>query len=278
MDSAIQRPAHFVKELTKAREKFQRRAIAENIGAQLASLEWKAPVVQESKQTAFKPDPRVDQLLEDFLSDDDNRRYEAGSQLGKQIGSPSPALVTGICEAIEELAGFDLNDDRIGQLAITLSLATDHQPELTPADLLQDLLANYSFDDSSQTLLYASLARVRPDWIVENRLARALGVAVDQRAFNMMFLSNLGVAYPELVIRFADLWWQQVGWDMTSGSEIAQAFEQIADKRPEQIEAMIALLKAQQGEPLGADMIDLRADMLSAHIEKLVRIKGGQAQ
>jgi hypothetical protein len=274
-EGELESPDRILDELKKVREKLQRKAIAEELAAELTPTESYTRPPRPPESQDAEPDPAVDRLIENFLSGDPEREFKAKDQFGRKMRNPSPALIEGVREAADELFVSDPRDERFELLLYFLYFATDGRPEFVPTESLQSWSRSNMLKDVDLTLIYSILARVRPDWIVENSLPRALGAAVTSSgALASTFLAGLGVAYPGLVVQFASRWLDRVGWDMDFGTDIASAFEQIAQERPEKIDTMVDLLDAQKSEP-EPGVIDLRFQEISPYVERLEQIREG---
>jgi hypothetical protein len=227
------------------------------------------------------PDVKVDRWIEDYLKRPDwmERMEEAerriargepreadiilagseppGQRLFAAMTEPYPALVAGVCELVDELIKADPMDERIEALVLQLCLGLYRHSDLIPVRKFQKWAADAAvFGDQIRARLYGLLADVCPEWIIEHKLEDAVSVSVASESSD--FFSKIGVCYPELLRQFVERYLSEAGWDSETSSTLMRAIQNAARERPEEIEALIALVEALRVEPTKPGMIDFR--------------------
>jgi hypothetical protein len=275
-EGELESPDGFLKSLGEMRDRLQRKVIAEQIAVELDVKQFRARLPDYSKVPTPEPDPSVDRLIDDLLGDDIERQNQAKERLGSLMRDASPALIDGIREAADELFQSDPRSPLFSDFLFFLFFATQDRPELVPVESLQTWSGSDLLADQELNLIYSTLARARPDWIVKNCLPRALGAEMATSGGLLKLLPNLAAAYPELVIQFSERWFGQVGWDRDLGGALMLAFEHIARNEPNQIDKMIAVLEALRGEPPPPDVISFQYGEITGGIERLEKIREEQ--
>jgi serine/threonine protein kinase len=193
-EGELESPDEFLKKLRELRDTLQRKAIAERITAGLDLDQFSTRLPVYSSPPAPKPDPSVDRLIDDLLGDDPDRRYQAKQRLGALMRDASPALIDGIREAADELFQSNPRSPLFSDFLFFLFFSTEDRPELVPVQSLQTWSRSDLLSDQELSLIYSTLARARPDWIVANCLPRALGAEMATSGGFLALLTNLAVA------------------------------------------------------------------------------------
>lgn len=307
----LEPPDRILNELKKLSETLRRKKIAERLAKEvLAGLAPSGPVQSPARfrdKPIVAPDPKVDRLIEEYLErpnylermEKAERRIAkamksgsmdevheeditlAGSdppvqRLFRAMSEPYPALVEGVCQLVDELIEKDPLDERIDTLVLQLCLVPSRHQDLIPADKFQRWVANASvFGDEIRAWLYDRLAALEPDWIVEHKLADAVSVSIVAK--HTGFFSKIGVRYPGLLTAFVEQYILEVAWDRDTVPNLMRAMEEVARQRPEEAEAMIAVIERLRGEAPGPDVIDFRYIELSKTLD-LLRSVGGKGK
>ena len=252
------------------------------------------------------PDPRVDRIIEQYLlgptweaemdaasrrmnkalkdGDPSKIRREDLALLGsdspemalsKELSrNPSPALIDGVCELVEELIEADPSDKRINPLVLALYVSVMNRPDLIPVEAFQTwVTGKRPFNDYLRASLYAGIATVQPDWIIENTLVDAVVTAVSAKQSD--FWAQIGNAYPGLLLQFADNYFKQKLWNRELVSLFGSAFISVAKERLEEIPAMIKILTNHRGDPPDPGVINFRYIEFSDLIKKLEKLGKG---
>jgi len=236
-------------------------------------------------------DVKVDRWIEDYLKRPDweermgeaERRFargelreeditlaesEPGQRLFAAMTEPGPALVAGVCELVDELTEADPMDERIETLVLALCLGLYRHSDLIPVRKFQQWAAEDAvFGDYIRAQLYGLLADVCPEWIIEYKLEDAVSVSVAAKSSD--FFSKIGVCYPELLRQFVERYLSEAGRDSETSSMLMLAIQNVARERPEEIEALIALVEALRGERPRPGIIDFRYVGLTETLDSL---------
>lgn len=304
----LEPPDRILNELQKLGETLQHKTIAEGIASEvLSALPPPKPIPSAPclrDKSAVAPDLKVDRLIEEYVafpdymerleeaerriakarqsnSMDDVREEDIilarseppRPQLTRALSEPYLALVEGVCELVDELIAADPMDKRIGMLVVQLCLGLYKYPNLIPVDKFQRWVTKDTvFDYKTKAWLYGRLATVCPDWIIEHRLADAVSVSIVDKASN--FFSDIGVCYPEFLRGFVERYLSEVAYNWVTARELMGAIETVARQRPEEAEAMIAVIERLRGGPHEPDVIDFRYTELSKTLDLLRNMEG----
>lgn len=177
-------------------------------------------------------------------------------RLAEALGAPNPALVQGVCELVDEIAAADPADPRVEELVGALGLALGKHPELLPLERFLEWAARPGLSDPTRALLYDRVAAVHPGSIVPERFADAAAAALASRMPGVF--AHVGRYAPELLRRFAERYAAQADPGPEQTRLLLDALKEVAAHRPEQAEAMRALVERLRGPAPAAGMIDLR--------------------
>jgi hypothetical protein len=299
----LEPPDRVLKELKRLGETFRRKAVAERIAkeALLARLPREpAPSSPHAGKTPIvAPDIRVDRLIEEYLVRPDyekrmreaERRIETAMRTGSMadvrredinlieseppgqrlltaMSNPYPALVQGVCELVDELVAANPTDERIEMLVSQLCLGLRKHPDLVPLERFRRWVANdAAFGDQVRARLYAVLATVCPDWIVDHKFADAACVSIAATASD--FFSEIGQYDAGLLLEFVERYLTETVWDSDTVPKLLREMEKVARQHPEKAAAMIAVTGRLRGEPPKPDVIDFRYIELSKALESL---------
>lgn len=179
-----------------------------------------------------------------------------GDRLAEALHKPNAALVQGVCELVDEIAGGDPADPRIEELIRALALTLHDHPELVPVERFLEWAAHPGLHDATRALLYGRVAAVDPGSIVLERFADAAAVALASRTPGV--LTHVGRYAPELLRRFAERYAAEADPGPDETRLLLDALKEVAAHRPEQAEAMRTLVERLRGPAPAAGMIDLR--------------------
>ena len=296
-------------ELLKELKEVQRAAAARVIIESLAGVELQCNDVPRSEHEHEQVNPRADRLIEEYLTapsyykllaeaeeyfgldsedldEEQATRYWAIIDYSTNndppdkvlwntlIRDPELPLVQGIVELLAEMFDANPNDSRIDQLVYGLSNAFEKKPSWIPVEEMQEwILRGLPIKPYYRAMIYASLAAVRPDWIIkEGYLADAFATAV--RAPNNKFYEHIGLHCPELLRRFTRMCATDDNSSDTSIAEsLIRAIVHVAHDLPEERKAMVSLLEELKPEPLPDSYISLHVPPFEKAIEEIKAAK-----
>lgn len=187
------------------------------------------------------PDPRVDDLLDDFIT---HRSLEALEPLSMMAEKSSQTLVTGLCEAIADLRAPPRDDQAARNLSFLLVRAVNLRPNVVPARSAAELLEDTDLRADIAINLLAALAHADARFVDVERSLHCSLVQPSLAAISELWLC-IAQARPEAMLTLVGGWWRREGWESELGRLFSSELVELAARAPEHADAVIRLLEAQ---------------------------------
>jgi len=221
-------------------------------------------------------EPEVkDLMIEYHLGEYHERESKAWENAIRILEKSPERIVKDLCELVDYF--LEAKSNKAEMLLYCICKYTTSQPHLVPFDWLERWIGSpEQLKDRGFLYVAIMVSRVQPDLIVDEQcFAPILKLSESMGLESCELWFNVGISYPEVLLKLAEIWFDRVGWNTKFGNCLARAFTEVAHIRKEQIGSMIEVLGKVEfkEEPLEPNLIRLTfepspSDMI-AELEKI---------